>query len=115
MTKVQKVLAENARRLRVLMRKTQRDIASMCDVSQKTISNLETPDSPISPKLATIEALASGFKLHPAMLLLDKITDDALTDRQVGVMIEEFAALPASRKRQVMDLISDFSRLESRE
>jgi len=115
MAKIQRVLADNARRLRVLMRKTQKDISAMCGVSQKTISNLETPDSPMSPKLSTVESLAAGFKLHPAILLLEGITDEALTDRQVGVMIEEFAALPAQRKRQVMDLISDFSRLERSE
>lgn len=113
MPKIQTVLANNARRLRVLMRKTQKEISVMAGISQKTISNLETPDSPVSPKLATIEAVASGFKLHPAMLLLDGITDDALTDRQVGLMIEQFARLPEHRKKQVMELIADFTRLEN--
>lgn len=112
MPKIQTVLANNAHRLRVLMRKTQREISAMAGVSQKTISNLETPDSPVSPKLATIEAIARSFKLHPAILLLDGITDEALTDRQLGVMIEQFARLPEHRKKQIMDMIADFTKLE---
>lgn len=109
---VQAVLAENAYRLRTLKRKSQKEIADIAGVSQKTISNLEMPDSPISPKLATIEAIAKAFGLHPAVLLLEGVTDDALTDKHVGTMIEQFARLPARRKRQIMELISDYTRLE---
>lgn len=111
---LQEVLANNARRLRVLKRQTQKDISVSAGLSQKTVSNLEAPDSPTSPKLSTVESLANCFKLHPAILLLDGITDETLTDRQVGVMIEKFAQLPEHRKRQVIDLIGDFISLESK-
>lgn len=110
--KLQAVLANNAHRLLALKRKTQKEVAIIAGLSQKTISNLESPDSPMSPKLITVEAIATSFKLHPAILLLDGITDEALTDRQVGVMIEQFAQLPEHRKRQVIALIEDFSNLE---
>jgi len=86
----------------------------MAGLSQKTISNLESPASPMSPKLATVEAVATCFRLHPAILLLDGVTDEALTDRQVGIMIENFAQLSEYRKRQVIELISDFSNLEKK-
>lgn len=110
--KLQAVLADNAHRLRTLNRKTQKDISVISGLSQKTISNLESPDSPMSPKLVTVEAIAGSFRLHPAILLIDGITDEALTDRQVGLMIEQFAQLPEHRKRQVIALIEDFSNLE---
>jgi len=112
MAKLQNVLAHNASRLRMVMGKTQKQIAVMAGVSQKTISTLETQDSPISPRLATLEAVATSFKLHPAILLLEGITDEALTDREVGIMIEKFAALPAHRKRQIIEMIRDYHALE---
>lgn len=109
MTKgVQAILARNAKRLRVLKGKSQRDMSLSAGVSQKTISNLEWPESPISPKLSTVEAVARYFKLHPAILLIDDVPDDALTDRDLGAMIEDFVSLPHRRKRQIMDLIADF-------
>jgi len=114
-SKIQSVLANNARRLRLLARKSQMEVAKIAGVSQKTICNLEAPDAVVSPKLATIEALARGFHLHPAVLLLEGITDEALTDRQLGLMIEKFVQLPDHRKRQIMDLIADFARLEDRQ
>lgn len=54
MAKLQNVLAHNASRLRMVMGKTQKQIAVMAGVSQKTISTLETQDSPISPRLARL-------------------------------------------------------------
>lgn len=109
---IQAVLARNAKRLRALQGKSQRDMSLLAGVSQKTISNLEWPESPISPKLSTVEAIARYFKLHPAILLMDGITDDVLTDREVGAMIETFAALPQRRKRQIMDLIADLGSIQ---
>jgi len=111
MKRTQAVLANNVKRLRALQGKSQREMALLAGVSQKTISNLEFDASPVSPKLSTVESIARYFKLHPSVLLLDGVTDDALTDRQVGVMIERFAALPERRKRQIIDLIDDFSHM----
>jgi transcriptional regulator with XRE-family HTH domain len=110
---IQSVLARNAKRLRTLQGRSQRDMAMIAAVSQKTISNLETPDSQISPKLSTVAAIARYFRIHPAIMLMDGITDDALTDVELGSMIEQFAGLPQRRKRQIMDLISDLSSLGS--
>lgn len=112
MAKIQAVLATNVKRLRALQRKSQREMSALAGVSQKTISNLEWAESPISPKLSTVEAVADYFRLHPAVLLLDEVSDDALTDRQVGLMIEQFAKLPERRKRQIMDLVGDFNKIE---
>jgi len=109
MTGIQATLARNAKRLRALEGKSQRDMSLLAGVSQKTISNLEWSESPISPKLSTVESVARYFRLHPAILLLDNVTDDALTDRELGSMIEAFAALPQRRKRQIMELINDFN------
>lgn len=108
---IQETLARNAKRLRTLQGKSQREMSLLAGVSQKTISNLEWPESPISPKLSTVESVAGYFRLHPAILLLDGITDEALTDKDIGNMIERFAALPHARKRQIMDLIADFNNL----
>lgn len=112
MNKAQAVLARNVKRLRALQGKSQRDMSVLAGVSQKTISNLEWPESPISPKLSTVESVARYFKLHPAILLLDGVTDDALTDRKVGLMIEQFAGLTERRKRQIIELIEDFSSID---
>lgn len=112
MHKAQAVLARNVKRLRALQGKSQRDMSVLAGVSQKTISNLEWPESPISPKLSTVESVARYFKLHPAILLLDGVTDDALTDRKVGLMIEQFAGLTERRKRQIIELIEDFSSID---
>lgn len=111
MAGIQSVLARNAKRLRILQGKTQREMSELAGVSQKTISNLEVANSPISPKLSTVEAIAAYFRLHPAVLLLDGVTDEALTDRQIGAMIEQFARLPDSRKRQIMSLVDDFHKI----
>ncbi len=112
MQKAQAVLARNIKRLRALQGKSQRDMSLIAGVSQKTISNLEWPESPISPKLSTVEAVARYFRIHPAILLLDGVTDDSLTDRKVGMMIEQFASLTERRKRQIIELIDDFNSIE---
>jgi len=111
MAGIQSVLARNAKRLRILQGKSQREMSALAGVSQKTISNLEWAESPISPKLSTVEAVATYFRLHPAILLLDGISDEALTDRHVGLMIEQFAKLPEGRKRQIMSLVNDFHKI----
>lgn len=113
MLDAQSVLAKNVKRLRKLQSKSQRQMSDQAGVSQKTISNLETEDSPVSPKLATVSAVANYFKIHPAMLLIEGVTDDALTDSQTKRMVESFARLPERRKRQVMDLIEDYSKLQN--
>ena len=113
MSKLQNVLASNLKRLRILKGVSQERLAEIIDVAQKTISNLEVEDQPISPKLNTIEKVAQYFGLHPSIMLMDGITDDALTDESVKYMCERFAALPPHRKQQIMGLIDDFAQLES--
>ena len=113
MAGIQAVLARNAKRLRALQGKSQREMSALAGVSQKTISNLEWAESPISPKLSTIESVAGYFRLHPAVLLMEGVTDEALTDREVGQMIEKFARLPDKRKRQILDLVNDFNQISA--
>ena len=112
MAGMQAVLAKNLKRLRELQGKSQRQMATIAKVSQKTISNLELVDSGQAPKLTTIEYVADYFKLHPSLLLMDGLSDEALTDSEVSKMIEQFARLPMKRKKQIMELVSDFTKLD---
>lgn len=115
MGKLQNVLGRNLKRLRALRGDiSQRNMARIAGVSQKTISNLEVPDGAISPRLVTIEEVADYFDIHPSILLMEDVTDDALTDREVSKMVVAFAQLPSKRKRQILDLIDDFSKIDQK-
>lgn len=110
-TSYEQIFGRNVRRLRELKKVNQEKMGRIAGVSQKTISNLESPDSDISPQMKTVAEVADYFEIHPAMLIMSDITDDSLTDSEVSVMIERFAQLAPEHKRRIMDLIDDLWQL----
>lgn len=107
----EQIFGRNLKRLRDLEGVTQTKMAKIAGVSQKTISNLENAESITPPRMETISKVANYFSIHPAILIMEDLTDDALTDKQVSVMIERFAQLAPDHKRRIMDLISDLWQL----
>ena len=103
----EEILGRNLKRLRLLRGVTQSKMAGIAGVSQKTISNLENADSMTSARMETVTKVAEYFSVHPAVLMMDHITDDTLTDTEVSVMVERFAQLSAEHKRRIMDMIND--------
>lgn len=110
--KVDRTLRKNLKRLRQLRGVTQKDMGRIAGVAQKTVSNLENPESGITPRLETIVRVASYFSIHPAMLLMEDLSDDSLTDSEVSIMLERFTQLQPEHKRRIMDLIGDYWSLE---
>lgn len=109
--KMELVLGRNLLRLRQLQNVPQTKMAKIAGVSQKTISNIENANSGVSPKLQTICQVADYFGIHPSVLLIDNLTDDALTDKSVSLMLQRFVQLAPEHKTRIMDLIGDLWKL----
>lgn len=107
----EKIFGRNVKRLRELQKINQAEMARIAGVSQKTISNLENAESMTSPQMKTVAKVAEYFSIHPAILIMEDLTDDSLTDKEVSLMLQRFAQLSPSHKRRIMDLISDLWQL----
>lgn len=113
MKRLEAVLGENVRRLRRLAGKSQSQIGKESDLSQKTVSNMEQDGEMGSPKLDSVGGIARYFRVHPALLLIDNLPDEALKDQRVSEMLAAFARLDHDYQAKVMDLIEDYSKLSS--
>lgn len=111
---VEKTLGRNLRRLRELKGVSQEKMGVIAGVSQKTVSNLESEQSIVSPKLSTLISVAEYFQIHPGILVMTDLTDNSLTNREVSEMLEKFVQLSPPHQRRLMDLIGDYWQMETK-
>jgi|SRR5438270_10957099 len=95
-----------ARRMRGL---TQKDVARMSGVGEKTISSFETGERIGSLKLAQLERLLSAYGLSPTDFFGSRIEKEIapweLDDNQVAVdrLLDELHTLPQPLQRKLVD------------
>jgi len=81
-------IARNIKSLREHRQLSQKELARMAGVSQRTVSNIENADSEITPTTDSVEAVAGAFGLmlfHVAMpLSIDILLDIGSLNRMIN-------------------------------
>lgn len=108
---IEAVIGSNVRRLRALHDVSQAEMGRKSGVSQKTISNIERDGEIASPKAGSLDLVARYFSVHPALLMIENLPDEALQSSKVSEMMVQFAQLDHQHQRRIQELIADFSRL----
>ncbi len=87
-----KALADNVRRLLEARALTQKELAALSGVSQKSISDLLNYGGAVSkePRLGTIEKLAKGFGISAWQLQIPNLPTDLLQNQMVSKVVENF-------------------------
>lgn len=110
---IEAVIGSNVRRLRALHDVSQAEMGRKSGVSQKTISNIERDGEIASPKAGSLDLVARYFSIHPALLMIENLPDEALQSSKVSEMMVQFAQLDHHHQRRIQELIADFSRLSA--
>jgi transcriptional regulator with XRE-family HTH domain len=101
-----KALALNVSRLMEHHGFTQEGMAKKTGVSQRSISNLISIDSPHSPKLKTIEDVAQAFNLQTWHLLLPDAPIDMLLNSSIEKVVSNYASA-SQEGRDMINRVSD--------
>ena len=99
-------LARNIKALRLDAGWTQDDLRLRAGISQKTISNMESPDKTGSPYLHNIEAVAAVFGLQAWQLLIPWLPDELARNPRLGRLVRGYAQL-SDDGRETVDKIVD--------
>nr|WP_228762723.1 helix-turn-helix transcriptional regulator [Xylella fastidiosa] len=87
-----RAVADNVRRLLEARRLSQKELAALSGVSQKSINDLLNYGGTVSkePRLGTIEKLAKGFGIATWQLQIPGLPVDLLQGQMVSKVIENF-------------------------
>lgn len=87
-------LAANFRFLRHQTAMAQSAVARASGVSQKTISNLENPDSDSTPLVTNVEKLCRYYGVCPSSLLALNFSESGVEPQHFSDMIAHFVVAP---------------------
>lgn len=99
-------LARNIKALRLDAGWTQEELRIRAGISQKTISNMESPDKTGSPYLNNIEAVAAVFGLQAWQLLIPWLPDELARNPRLVRLVRGYAQL-SDDGRETVDKIVD--------
>jgi transcriptional regulator with XRE-family HTH domain len=99
-TSTRKTVASNVKRLRLLRKWTQTDLAVKSGIAQTTISSVERAEEK-SPTLDTLSQLAGAFDIPPWTLLVDADNLEPARMRAMDGLVRSFARLPPDGQDQV--------------
>ncbi|WP_417518814.1 helix-turn-helix domain-containing protein [Marinobacter sp.] len=109
--RIEVVIGRNVRRLRALRGVSQAEVGRSSIISQKTMSNIERDGEAGSVRAESLDKIARYFGVHPALLLIDNLPDEALANGRVSDMMVQFARLDHAYQKRIQDLIADFTQL----
>ena len=106
MNSAREVLARNVKVLRGEAGWNQKELAKRAKMSQKTISNIESPKNVKSPYLHIIEQVAHVFGLEAWQLLIPDLPDELVRNTRLGRLVRAYALL-SDDGRGTIDKILD--------
>ncbi|HBO92565.1 MAG TPA: hypothetical protein DD667_04740 [Gammaproteobacteria bacterium] len=87
----------------------QEDVAEASGVSQKTVSNVESPNSKSSPLVTNVEKLCSYYGVSPSSILALNFSESGVEPQHFSEMITQFCALNPERRALVVALAKELA------
>lgn len=106
-------LGRNFRFLRDRSGLSQRSVERFSGVPQKTISNIESPGSGVSPLMANVERLAQHYGLSMASLLVMDLESRELDPGDVSELISSLSKLSETQLGLLLSLTREFASTSS--
>lgn len=104
MESARKSLARNVKALRVAVGWSQEDLRIRAGISQKSVSNMESPHKTGSPYLDNIEAVAGAFNLEAWQLLIPWLPDELARNQRLVKLVRGYAQI-SDEGRETIDKI----------
>lgn len=82
-----------------------RDLASRCNISQKSVWNILNGTH--SPRLDTLEPICQTLMVSPAAVVTPNIETGLLVSRRIPRLIESYNKLSYNQREQLEQIVSD--------
>lgn len=82
-----------------------RDLASRCNISQKSVWNILNGTH--SPRLDTLEPICQTLMVSPAAVVTPHIETGLLVSRRIPRLIESYNKLSYNQREQLEQIVSD--------
>ena len=104
--KTRETLARNVSILMTYNEHTQTALAKKAGISQRTISNICDPNSPHSPKLDSVDAVARAYRLEVWHLLIPDAPLDLLINKRIEKVVDNYVKA-SETGRDMIHRVSD--------